>query len=133
MAAGDIRNAEAIIFASNPSTACSINGARTPASMAGCAQANINARRRSGISASAAVSKFSAQSRTCPVAASPMRCRRTTSITFRRATVRSHASGFAGHPFSGQSASAEANASDRASSAAATSRVWTARKATSLP
>src|SRR2546428_1949524 len=59
MAAGDVRNAEAIIFASNPTTTCNINGARTPASMAGSAQANISARRRSGISASVAAAATS--------------------------------------------------------------------------
>ena len=41
--------------------------------------------------------------------------------------------GFVGQPLSGQSAKAEANASDRASSAPATSRVRAARKAMSLP
>ncbi len=57
----------------------------------------------------------------------------TRGVTLRRATVSSHASGFDGHPWSGQSESAEVNASDSASSAAATSRVRAARKATSLP
>ena len=37
--------------ASSPRMTCRINGARMPASMAGCAQANISASRRSGISA----------------------------------------------------------------------------------
>ena len=49
------------------------------------------------------------------------------------ATVSSHASGFAGQPLRGQSASADAKASERASSAAVTSRVRAERKATSLP
>jgi hypothetical protein len=56
-----------------------------------------------------------------------------TSIMLRRATVSSQASGLDGQPFTGQSASAAAKASDSASSAAATSRVRDARKATSLP
>ena len=54
IAAGDMRNAEAIVLASNPSTTWSINGARTVTSIAGCAQANSRASRRSGISDSAA-------------------------------------------------------------------------------
>src|SRR5205809_4297325 len=49
-----MRNAEAITLPSNPTTTCGINGARTAASMAGCAQANISARRRFRISASIA-------------------------------------------------------------------------------
>jgi len=56
----------------------------------------------------------------CAAAISCRRRPRYISITFRRATVSSHPSGFAGHPFTGQSANAEANASDSASSAAAT-------------
>jgi hypothetical protein len=56
-----------------------------------------------------------------------------TSIILRRATVSNQASGLDGQPFTGQSASAAAKASDSASSAAATSRVRDARKATSLP
>ena len=43
IAAGEARKAAAIVLASRPSTACSISGARTPASMAGCAAANISA------------------------------------------------------------------------------------------
>ena len=35
----------AIFFASSPSTVCNIRGARTPASIAGCAHADISARR----------------------------------------------------------------------------------------
>ena len=54
MAAGEVRNADAMVSAFRPRTTCSISGARTPASIAGCAQANIRARRRSGISASSA-------------------------------------------------------------------------------
>jgi hypothetical protein len=55
------------------------------------------------------------------------------SIVLRRATVSSHPSGFSGLPFTGQSANAAENASDNASSAAATSRVFVAKNATNLP
>ncbi len=44
-----MRKADAIAAASKPSTVCSISGARMPASIAGCAQANISASRSSGI------------------------------------------------------------------------------------
>ena len=54
-------------------------------------------------------------------------------LALRRATVISQASGFCGIPLVDQSASAAANASDKASSAPATSRVRAARKAISLP
>ncbi len=135
IAAGDDRNADAIVFASSPSTTCNISGARTPASIDGCAHANNSASRRSGISAlsAAAASRPSAMICNSPAAASVVECRRAASITLRRATVSSHPSGFAGQPFRGQSASAERNASESASSAAATSWVRAARKATSLP
>ena len=118
MAAGEMRNAEAMVLASSPSTTCRISGARMPASIAGCAQANISARRWSGMSAPPpprpAPPRAAATARR-----RPRRCGggATASIILRRATVSSHASGFAGQPFSGQSASAAANASDSASSA----------------
>ena len=134
--AGATRKAEAIVAASKPSTVCRISGARMPASIAGCAQANISASRSSGISVSltAAASSSSATSCSCPAGAfagaPPARRRRS---ILRRATVSSHASGLRGTPLRGQSASAAANASASASSAAATSRVRAARKATSLP
>src|SRR5260370_893050 len=50
MAAGETRNAEAIVAASKPSRVCKISGARIPGSIAGCAQANISESRSSGIS-----------------------------------------------------------------------------------
>ena len=111
IAAGEVRNAEAIVFASSPSTTCRISGARMPTSIAGCAQANISARRWSGMSAASAASSPSARSCNCAAATSPLRLRRAPSIIFRRATVSSHASGFAGQPLRGQSASAAAKAS----------------------
>ena len=135
IAAGEVRNAEAIVFASSPSTTCSISGARMPASMAGCAQANISARRWSGISASAAAASSPSREELQLRRGAPRRCgaaaRHRSAFAGRRSAARlpdstdSHCSG--------QSASAEANASDSASSAAATSRVRAARKATSLP
>ncbi len=133
IAAGEVRNAPAMRFASRPSTACSISGARMPASIAGCAQANIRARRRSGIAtASSAASIPSASRCRCSSAASPLRRRRAASISLRRATVSSQASGFDGRP-RGHSASAAANASASASSAAARSPERAASRATSLP
>jgi len=48
-------------------------------------------------------------------AASPLFRLRAASICLRRAAVRSQASGFLGQPFRGQSASAEAKASESAS------------------
>ena len=94
----------------------------------------MRARRRSGISSSiVADASPSLAIRSCSVATSPVFCRRSTSIARRRATVSSHASGFDGQPFTGQSANAEADASDSASSAAATSCVRDDRNATSLP
>jgi len=83
----------------------------------------MRARRRSGISPTASAASNSS-TRICnsPVAASPLRRRRATSIIFRRAAVSSHASELEGRPFRSQSASAEANAPERASSADATSR-----------
>ena len=59
--------------------------------------------------------------------------RRAASIALRLATAISQASGLRGTPSAGQCWSAAVKASDRASSAPATSRVREARKATSLP
>ncbi len=112
MAAGEVRNPDAIAFASSPSTTCRINGARTPPSIAGCAHANINARRRSGSFSSFVVAPRPSAitcKRLAPI--SRLLCPRVISIAFRRATVISHASGFEGQPFSGQSANADAKAS----------------------
>ena len=50
MAAGEVRKAEAMVSALRPIMVCRIRGARTDSSIAGCAQANIRARRWSGIS-----------------------------------------------------------------------------------
>ena len=61
--AGATRNAEAIAAASKPRMVCSISGARTVGSIAGCAQANIRPRRSSGIAASSIVSPSSSASR----------------------------------------------------------------------
>lgn len=49
IAAGDTRKAEPIVAASNPKMVCNIRGARISGAIAGCAQANISARRSSGI------------------------------------------------------------------------------------
>jgi hypothetical protein len=49
---GETRNAEPIAAASKPRIVWRINGARTVASIAGCAHANISARRSSGSCAS---------------------------------------------------------------------------------
>src|SRR5262249_13796914 len=59
--------------------------------------------------------------------------RRNASTVLRRATAMSHASALSGIPPAGQSTSAAAKASDKASSAPATSPVRAARKAMSLP
>ena len=121
IASGEARNADAIIRASNPSTVCSISGARMLGRQPDALQANISARRRSGISPpAAAASRPSAMMCKCrplPRRASPPRC----IDDMWRATVSSQASGFAGQPRRGQSASAAANASASASSAAVTS------------
>src|SRR5262249_355155 len=71
--------------------------------------------------------------RSSSTAPSPLRRRRNASIVLRRATAMSHASALSGTPRAGQSTSAAANASDKASSAPATSPVRAARTATSLP
>ena len=134
MAAGDSRNAEAIVAASRPSTTWSISGARIAASMAGWAQTNISLSRWSGIADAGSISTTSpAITCMCSAPLSAVRRRRAASMDFRRATVSSHASGLSGVPWTGQSARAAANASESASSAAATSPVRAARKATSLP
>ena len=65
--------------------------------------------------------------------ASPLSLRREASMILRLATTINHASGLSGTPFRGQSTNAEAKASDKASSAATTSRVCLARYAISLP
>ena len=96
-----MRNAEAIVFASSPSTTCSISGARMPASIAGCAQANISARRWSGISAlrRRRLQALGEELQLCRRGLA-RRCRRPRRRSIlRRATVSSHASGFAGQPF----------------------------------
>jgi hypothetical protein len=106
-----------------------------PRSIAGCEHAKSSARRSSGIGVAleAAASISSARSFRWSAASTRVRRRREASIALRRATVNSHASGLAGTPLSGQSTSAEAKASESASSAPATSRVRDARKATSFP
>jgi hypothetical protein len=105
-----------------------------PGSMAGCAQANIKASRWSGINGRFAVSaSSSAMSWRWGIAAAPPRRRRTASTARRRATVTSQPSGLSGMPPASQSVRAAAKASDSASSAASTSPVRAARKATSLP
>ncbi len=95
----------------------------------------MRARRRSGIASGdeAAASSSSAISarRSAPSVSTARR--RPASVLRRRATVRSQAAGFSGTPLSGHWRSAAAKASDSASSAAATSRVRAARKATSRP
>ena len=124
-----------MVAASNPRIVCSMSGARTPGSIAGWEQTNIRRRRSSGIGASLALAaSISSASHCSSIApASAVRRFRTASINFRRAAVSSHASGLAGMPLAGHPASADANASDRASSAPATSRVRAARKEISLP
>jgi hypothetical protein len=135
MVAGDTRKADAMVAASKPRMVCRIIGARMPASIAGWAQANIISRRWSGICVAPATAASSSSPINCRwgAASSWLRRRRAASMVLRRATVMSHASGLAGMPLAGQSTKAAANASDKASSAPATSRVRAARKATSLP
>jgi hypothetical protein len=135
MVAGDTRKAEPIAAASKPRIVWRISGARIAGSSAGCAQANMSASRSSGrlLRLAAAASSSSARRRRWGAASSALRRRRVASIHLRRATVESQASGLAGTPFAGQSASAAAKASESASSAAATSRVRAASSATSLP
>ena len=110
---------------------CRMSGARTASSIAGCAHANMRRNRSSGMELSA--SSSSEISCSTPAASSPVRLRRAASIILRRATVSSQASGARGMPLAGQPIRAAAKASDRASSAPATSPVRAARKATSLP
>ena len=138
--AGETRKAEAIVAASKPSTACRISGARTPASIAGCAQANIRGAELfvGNFDAACALPPPRASSairRRCadPALSALVRRSRAASIILRRATVSSHASGFDGTPPDGQPFRAAAKASDSASSAPATSPLRAARKATSLP
>jgi hypothetical protein len=134
MVAGATRNADAIVAALHPRIVCSMSGAWILASIAGCAHANIRARRWSGMSlVAAAASSSSAIRRRWSAASAPLRRRRALSIALRRATVSSQASGLFGMPFTGQSTSAAAKASAKESSAAATSRVRDERYATSLP
>ena len=102
MAVGDMRNADAMVAASSPRMTCRIKGARIAASMAGCAQANIRASRRSGISAGSASSWASTTAAICSRSSSTrslLCCRRAESMSLRRATVSSHASGLAGTAF----------------------------------
>ena len=111
IAAGDTRNAEAIVAASRPSTACSISGARTPASIAGCAQANISARRSSGISGSASSrSRVLGEQLQVGGGVVAVRCRRARRSVCAAPPSSSQASGFVGQPFTGQSRSAAAKA-----------------------
>jgi len=128
IAPGAVRKAVAIASALSPSTVCNINGPRIAASIAGWAQANIRRRRQSGTSSGsipAVASSTDSSSRSA--AASRVRRRRTMSIIRRRAAASSQASDVCGTPRVGQLARTGANASDSASSAAATSPVRAAR------
>ena len=135
MVAGETRKAEPIVAASKPRIVCRISGARMAGSSAGCAHANMSESRssRTGVSSASAASISSATSRRCEAASLAVWRRRVASIMRRRATVSSHASGVRGTPVRGHSASADAKASESASSAPATSRVRDASSATSLP
>jgi len=135
IALGETRKAEPIAAASKPRAVWRMSGARTPGSIAGCAQANISDSRSSPSSwpPDAAASFSSIIRRRCSATPSALRRLRAASIHLRRATVSSQASGFAGIPRVGQSDSAAANASESASSAPAMSRWRRASSATSFP
>ena len=108
-----------------PRIVCNIKGARIVSSIDGWAQANMSARRRSGIDASspAAASSSSAISASASEDASALRRRREASIMRRRAVLASQPAGLAGTPCAGQTVSAAAKASASASSAPGTSRL----------
>ena len=96
---GETRKAEPIAAASRPRIVCSIRGARIDSSIAGWAQANISASRRSGIDASlSAASSSSPISRSASAEDSALRRRRAPSMSRRRAAVASQPSGLAGTP-----------------------------------
>ena len=124
--AGATRNADAMVAASKPRIVCRISGARMPASIAGCAQANISARRSSGISPALVVVMSSSSairrmwlSPRVGGARAPRRVDRARGARPPSARLRDCPECRS----RGQSASAAANASDSASSAPATSRV----------
>jgi hypothetical protein len=135
IADGRTRNTDAMRAAFSPSTVWSMSGVRAAASIAGWVQRNSSLSRSSGntralpatASASSAIAIRAGRASACT------RARRAASMSRRRATVRSHASGFSGTPVSGQVSRAARKASASASSAAATSRERTARNATSRP
>jgi hypothetical protein len=124
-----------MVAASKPRIVCRISGDRIAVSIAGWAQANIRLKRSSGIGAdcSAIAAISSASNWRWPLALAAVRRRRAASIERRRATASSQASGLRGAPLFGHSVSAAAKASDKASSAPATSRVRALRKATKRP
>ena len=136
IAAGETRKAEAIVAASKPRMVCRISGARTPTSIAGWAQANISARRSSGMGGSLVRHRPPAP----PSGAGDRRRPRWSAAggrhrsSLRRAHRQQPGLRASGHDRAQASRTrAAAKASDSASSAPATSRVRAARKATSLP
>ena len=126
IAAGETRNAEAIAAASRPRIVCSISGARTASSIAGCAQANISARRRSGIGAAASAAACSSSpieaQRLARLVGDRGRAAPASIIRRRRASRPASLRDLRARRGAARSASAAANASDSASSAPATSR-----------
>ena len=135
MALGGTRKADAISWDVRPSTDWRISGARI-------AGRSPDARKRtSGPAGGRGLSPATRPPLPAPRPSAPDAPRRRprgravspASAPRRRATVRSHAAGFSGTPPLGHWRSAAAKASDSASSAAATSPVRAARKATSRP
>ena len=99
IAAGETRKAEPIAAASRPRIVCSIKGARIDSSIAGWAQANNRASRRSGIDASASAAFSSSPIRmSVSEDASALRRRRAASMRRRRAAVASQPSGLSARP-----------------------------------
>jgi hypothetical protein len=133
--AGATRNARPICSADRPSTVCSINGARAAGSIAGWAQMNKSRSRssRKAPTCGASSCEPASERRISSGAARSRTSRARSTLRSRfRAAVTSQASGFSGTPRSGQVASAAISASDSASSAAAMSRLCTARIAIKL-
>jgi hypothetical protein len=91
-------------------------------------------RRRSGAPRSDTAASISSMLRTISASPADAVCaRRATSISLRLAAANNQASGLSGAPARGHAVSAAANASESASSAAATSRVRAVSKASNRP
>ena len=114
-----------MVAASKPRMVCRIIGARMPGSIAGCAQANISSRRWSGICVSLATAGLQLLAINCRWgAASSLAAPPPRRIDASCGAPPSSATppGSPGMPLAGQSTRAAAKASDKASSAPATSR-----------